>query len=133
MAELRRFSASETADVFRRWKAGYSCRDIGRQMGRKAASVWVLLVPYGGITPVPRRRAASTLTLTEREEISRGLARDVSIRQIAVGLGRAPSTVSREVRRHGGRARYRAADADCRAWQWRRRPKRCRFATHPAA
>ncbi len=85
----------------------------------------------GGIPPVPRQRAPQALTLPERETISRGLASDTSLRQIARTLGRAPSTVSREVRRHG-RRRYRAADADRQAWARGRRPKRCRLATHPA-
>ena len=86
----------------------------------------------GGIPPVPRQRAHQALTLSEREVISRGVARGVSLREISRDLGRAPSTVSREVRRHGGLRRYRAAAADRRAWARGRRPKRCRLATHPA-
>ncbi len=86
----------------------------------------------GGIPPVPRQRARQALTLSEREVISRGVARGLSLRQISRDLGRAPSTVSREVRRHGGPRRYRAADADRRAWARGRRPKRCRLAKHHA-
>ena len=77
------------------------------------------------------RAAASPHALAEREEISRGLANDCSLRRIASRLGRAPSTVSREVRRHGERTRYRAAAADGRAWDRAQRPKPCRLATDP--
>lgn len=122
------FSVSETERVFDLWKAGHSFRAIGRQVGRPGGSVWMLIKPYGGIAPAPRRRAMRTLSAAEREEVSRGLAEEVSIRQIAERLHRAPSTISREVRRHGGRGGYRAAAADERAWRWALRPKRCRLA-----
>jgi IS30 family transposase len=69
--------------------------------------------------------------MAEREEISRGMAAAESLRAIARRLGRAPSTISREIRRHGGRPQYRAAAADARAWQRAARPKRCRLATQP--
>jgi IS30 family transposase len=68
--------------------------------------------------------------LAEREEISRGIAADSSVREIAAVFGRAPSTVSREIERHGGRDKYRAADADCRAWDQAKRPKQCLLATN---
>jgi IS30 family transposase len=71
------------------------------------------------------------LVLDEREEISRGIAAGRSIRRIAASLGRSPSTVSREVARHGGRSSYRAIEADARAWELALRPKRCRLASHP--
>ena len=86
----------------------------------------------GGIPPPARQRSRLALTLPEREAISRGLASGTSVRQISRQLRRAPSTVSREVRRHGGRRRYRAATADAAAWARGRRPKRCRLATYPA-
>jgi IS30 family transposase len=70
------------------------------------------------------------LTLSEREEISRGLVARRSIRSIARKLCRSPSTVSREIGRNGGRARYRAARADAQAWARARRPKQCKLATH---
>ena len=94
--------------------------------------VHYIVAGAGGIPPVPRQRAPQALTLSEREVISRGVARGSSLRQISRDLGRAPSTVSREVRRHGGPRRYRAAAADRRAWARGRRPKRCRLATYPA-
>ena len=84
--------------------------------------------PHGEICPAPRRRSRLALTLVEREEISRGIARDESIRSMAETLGPSPSTVSREIARNGGYARYRAALADERAWASARRPKRCKLA-----
>jgi IS30 family transposase len=86
----------------------------------------------GGVPPPARFRSSLALIVTEREEISRGLATGVSFRQIAARLGRAPSTVSREVGRHGGRRCYRAATADATTWERGRRPKCCRLATHRA-
>ena len=77
-----------------------------------------------------RRRSPRTLTLAERENISRGIAGGLSIREIAKGLKRAVSTVSREVARHGGRPEYRATDADQQAWASALRPKRCLLALH---
>ncbi|MCU1612686.1 MAG: integrase [Frankiales bacterium] len=85
----------------------------------------------GGYVPRPRRRRPQALDLAEREEISRGLARGDSLRQIARALGRAPSTVSREIARNRGRRKYRAVDADDRAWR-RARPKACLLARDPA-
>ena len=81
--------------------------------------------------PAPRRRSARVLSLAEREEISRGLAEGLSLRRIGRRTGRAPSTISREIRRHGGRTRYRAIRADDRAWQQARRPKPCKLARSP--
>ena len=83
---------------------------------------------YGGFVPAIRRRALIALTLAEREDISRGIAAGRSVRQIAGQLGRSPSTVSREVVRHGGRPRYRATEAEFDAWESGRRPKRCLLA-----
>src|SRR3974390_621234 len=130
MSEAKQWCASERIEMWRRYKAGESMRSIGRALGRGGAAIWAQLVPFGGITPLRERsRSARVLSLAEREEISRGLAADASIRSIAKALGRAPSTVSREVRRHGGkyhpRDRYRARTADWRAWKWARRPKLC--------
>lgn len=90
-----------------------------------------VLASNGGITPAARRRAAGALRLEEREEISRGIAAGRSIRAIAARLGRATSTVSRELKRHGGQAAYHASEADASAWERALRPKRCRLASHP--
>lgn len=86
------------------------------------------MLPRGGIAPIARRRSRLALTFAEREDISRGIASDSSIREIARGLSRATSTVSREIVRHGGRPAYRAHDADGQAWLSALRPKRCRLA-----
>lgn len=102
--------------------------DIGRALSRHAASVHGVLSSNGGIVPATRRRSRLALTLAEREEISRGIAISRSLRQIAAGLGRAPSTVSREIACHGNRIAYRASDADAAAWNKARRPKPCRLA-----
>ena len=127
-----RLTAAQKAELWRRWREGESLNAIGRALGRIPKMVRYVVAGAGGIPPVPRQRARQALTLTEREVISRGVARGSSLRQISRDLGRAPSTVSREVRRHGGPRRYRAAAADRRAGARGRRPKRCRLATHRA-
>lgn len=124
-----RFTAPQKAELWERWKNGQCVADIARALGRRNKSgVYRILAHDGGIVPMPRRRAAGSLRLEEREEISRGIAAGGSIRQIARDLGRSPSTVSREVRRNGGSLAYRASQADGRAWDRARRPKSCRLA-----
>ena len=125
-----RLTLAEKAELWRRWRQGESLNAIGRALGRIAHVVRYEVARTGGIPPPVRHRARLALTLAEREVISRGLARGTSLRQISRQLRRAPSTVSREVRRHGGRRWYRAARADAAAWARGRRPKRCRLATH---
>ncbi len=126
-----RFSASERGELWERWRAGQCIADIARALERRNKSgVYRILAADGGITPRARQRAAAVLRLDEREEISRGIAAGDSIRRIARRLARAPSTVSRELKRHGGREAYRASEADGRAWERARRPKRCRLASH---
>ena len=98
-------SAMQKTEVWRRWKAGESLHEIGRALGKDHGSIHFLLSRHGGIVPAVRRRSERTLTLAEREEISRGIASGSSIREIARNLQRAASTVSREVARHGGRPR----------------------------
>ena len=133
MAQMGRpgLTASQKAEMWRRWKDGQSLTDIGLALGKHAASIHGVLLPKGGIAPAIRRRSRLALTLAEREEISRGIACDESIRQIAARIGRSPSTVSRELIRHRGRGTYRAADADSIAWDDARRPKPCRLAANP--
>jgi IS30 family transposase len=123
-------SATQRTDIWRRWKAGQSLHEIGCAHGRKHTSIHLLLSHHGGIVPAVRRRSARALTLTEREDISRGIASGSSIREIAAGLSRAASTVSREVARHGGRCEYRASEADSEAWDSALRPKLCLLAVH---
>ncbi|MBB5057398.1 DNA-binding CsgD family transcriptional regulator, partial [Granulicella aggregans] len=123
-------SAEQKSEIWRRWKAGESLHAIGRAFDKDHGSIQFLLSKHGGIAPAVRRRSQRTLTLAEREEISRGIASGSSIREIARGLERTASTVSREVARHGGRLMYRASEADQRAWRSALRPKPCRLAHH---
>jgi IS30 family transposase len=123
-----RLSTEQRIDMWRRWKAGESLHDIGRAFGKGHGSIRFLLAQRGGIVPAARRRSPRTLTLAEREDISRGIASGSSIREIAKGFERAASTVSREVARHGGRPRYRANQADRQAWESALRPKVCLLA-----
>src|SRR5271168_1922192 len=125
MAQRRRWklSAEQKSDLWKRWKAGESLHEIGRAVGKDHHVIHFLLARHGGIAPPVRRRPPLTLTLAEREDISRGIASGSSIRGIAQGLQRAVSTVSREVARHGGRPLYRASEADHQAWDSALRPK----------
>jgi hypothetical protein len=132
------YDATETGEAFRepttemwwRWKAGQSLHEIGRAFGKDHVSIQFMLSQHGGIVPATRRRSLLTLTLAEREDISRGIASGSSMREIAKGLQRAVSTVSREVARHGGRPGYRASEADHQAWESALRPKVCLLAIH---
>jgi IS30 family transposase len=126
------FTPKQKAELWERWKSGQCVADIARALERRNKSgVYRVLALNGGIAPAPRRRAPIALRLEEREEISRGIAAGQSIRRIAQGLGRSPSTVSREVRRNGGYGAYRASEADPRAWERSLRPKPCRLAAYP--
>ena len=121
------YTAAQKADIWARWQRGESLKSIGRLFDRPSSSVFNMLAPTGGIQPPPRQRSRLALTLAEREEISRGIARDLSLRTIAAQLGRAPSTISRELRRNGGHNNYRATQADQAAWGRACRPKRCKL------
>ncbi len=125
MAQIRRrgLSAEQKRELWLRWKAGQSLREIGRALEKQATSIRDVVSANGGFVPRTRTRRRSALTLFEREEISRGLAQGASRRAIASSLGRVPSTISREVARSGGPSRYRAAAADERAWVRARRPQ----------
>ncbi len=125
------FTATQKAELWERWKSGLSVAAISRALDRRnKTGVLRIVTLHGGIAPAPRRRALAALRFEEREEISRGIAAGQSIRQIAHGLARAPSTVSREIRRNGGSQRYRANRADRSAWERALRPKPCRLAHH---
>jgi len=121
-------SPERKAELWDRWKNGQSLSEIGSALGKHAASIFGVVVRSGGIAPATRRRSRLALTMSEREEISRGIAAGATIRQIAVAIQRSPSTVSREITRHGGAARYRAAEAESQAWDQARRPKLCLLA-----
>src|ERR1700745_1286858 len=102
------YSAALRSEIWDRWQAGEPMSSIGRRFDRDSSSVFSVLSPTGGIRPPDRRRGPRALSLSEREEISRGLGVGRSLRSIARQLGRSPSTISREVRRNGGSERYRA-------------------------
>jgi IS30 family transposase len=126
------FTEKQKAEIWDRWQRGESMSSIGRMFDRNSSSIYPLLARTGGIRPPERRRSRLALTLAEREEISRGLRAQLSLRTIARQLRRVPSTISREVRRNGGRAGYRAARSDQAAWDRTRRPKPCKLACRPA-
>jgi len=128
----RYITNSEMSLIWDRWEKGESINAIARDLGRYHSAVQGALARTGGIRPAPRRRSRLALSLSEREEISRGIVVGHSIRAIASQLGRAPSTVSREIRRNGGRQRYRANKADETAWQRVHRAKTCKLAANPA-
>jgi hypothetical protein len=114
--------------LWQMWASGKSLSEISRAVGHPPGSIFTIIKQTGGYVPKPRRRRAEHLTLAEREEISRGLARGESLRSIASRLGRSPSTISREVGRNKGPRKYRAVDADDRAWRRACRPKPCLLA-----
>lgn len=119
---------AQRVDMWRLWKAGHTQEDIADTLGRAQGAIWAHLSARGGVAPMIRRRALTALSMAEREEISRDLCAGESIRSIARRLGRAASTISREVRRHSGRYGYRANHADYEAWVWALRPKPCLLA-----
>ena len=127
----RYFTQAELAGVWDRWEKGDSLNAIARDLDRSHSTVQGALARSGGIRPAPKRRSRLALTVSEREEISRGIVAGLSIRAIAAQLRRAPSTVSREVNRNGGRRRYRANKADEAAWGRAERPKTCKLAQNP--
>ncbi len=126
----RRFTEAEATEVWERRQSGESLRSIGRRLGRSAGSIRAFVESSGGVRPRVRCRSVRQLSFTEREEISRGLAAGESLRCIAGRLGRAPSTVSRELARNGGRQKYRAHRADQTAWERARRPQASKLAVN---
>ncbi len=126
----RGFTAAERTELWDRWQRGESLKAIGRAFGKPSSSIYFQVAPHGGNRPAARRRSRLALTLSEREEISRGITAHQSTRSMA-RFGHSPSTVSREISRNGGYDRYRAALADEKAWVRARRPKRCKLANRP--
>ena len=122
------YSAQQKELMWQRWKQGDSLHDIARIFDRGHSSIQRILQETGGYRPRHRKRSHLSLTLDEREVISRGLAMQLSIRSIAIQIKRSPSTISREIKRNGGYADYRAATADKAAWQRALRPKPCKLA-----
>ena len=123
-------TSAQKTELWDRYRRGESLSAIGRALGKSSSSIYGQLAPYGGIRPAPRRRSRLALSLSEREDISRGIVAQQSIRSMATLLGRSASTVSREIGRNGGYDDYRAAPADEKAWDRARRPKRCKLASH---
>ncbi len=132
VARPLKLSPAEVDEVWTRWRSGQAVKVLAREMRVNPSTVRDLLHRTGGIRPAPKRRWEVRLSLAEREEISRGLAAGMSCRAIADLLGRAPSTISREVLANGGRGRYRAAVADREAWTRAARPKATKLASSPA-
>jgi len=121
-------SPAQKRELWQRWRAGQSFDEIGRALAKHHSSIRFVVRATGGFLPRTRSRRASALTPFEREEISRALAKGDALRAIATSLGRAPSTISREVAAAGGLTAYRAAAADERAWARARRPQPCLLA-----
>ena len=122
------FTQAQKTELWERWRRGEQMKSIGREFGKPSSSIFKHIRSTGGFTPVERRRSRLSLSLAEREEISRGLVAEHSIRAIARQLKRAASTISRKVARNGGVRRYRAAAAEKRAWKQALRPKPCKLA-----
>ena len=125
------YSDAQKAEIWDRWQNGESMHSIARSFDRFHTSVQSILTANGGFRPRPRTRSVRTLSLAERETISRGIASKLSMRAIAEQLGRSPSTVSREIQRNGGYAAYRAHQADEAAWDRACRPKSCKLVENP--
>lgn len=126
------YTAEQKALMWDRWQKGESLEQIAQLFDRHHPSIERILAETGGIRPPPRNRSRLALTLAEREEISRDVVLGNSIRSIAGSLGRAPSTISREIRRNGGLSHYRANLADEAAWEHARRPKICKLVENRA-
>jgi IS30 family transposase len=121
------YTESQRALMWESWRKGDSLQMIAQLFDRNHSSIQRILAESGGIEPARRRRSKLALTLSEREEISRQVFAGCSIRSVAARLGRAPSTISREIKRNGGRGGYRANLADQHAWDRARRPKPCKL------
>lgn len=122
------YTESQRALMWERWQAGDSLQQIAQLFDRYHSSIERILAESGGIRPPQRRRSRLALTLAEREEISRAVAAGQSIYSIATSLGRAPSTIYREIKRNGDQEGYRANQADQAAWDRAHRPKICKLA-----
>lgn len=125
-----RYTESQKAQMWDRWQRGDSLHKIAQLFDRRHTSVRGILAESGGIRPRRRQRSRLALSVEEREQISRSLVAGHSLRAIAASLGRAPSTVSREICRNLGRDSYRANQADQAAWNRALRPKACKLALH---
>ena len=121
------YTETDKALMWDRWQKGESLQTIAQLFNRNHSSIGGVLSRTGGIRPPERIRSECTLSMSEREEISRGVVAGHSVRLIAATLSRSPSTVSREINRNGGRLCYRANEADQVAWDRALRPKTCKL------
>ena len=126
------YTESQRALMWERWQKGESLQQIAQLFDRNHSSIQGILAESGGIRPAPRQRSRLALTLAEREDISRSVAAGQSIRSVARRLGRAPSTISREIMRNGGQECYRASQADQATWIRAHRPKSCKLVQNRA-
>lgn len=124
------FTPEQQEQIWQYWKQGESFSDIARIVGKPPGCIHPVIAYSGGIYPKPQKRSHKALTLIEREEISRACVAGKTIRQIALMLKRAPSTISREIKRNGGKIAYRAHQAENKAWQNAKRPKLCYLSTN---
>jgi len=121
------YTETQKALMWDRWQKGESLQQIAQLFDRNHPSIQRILAETGGIRPAQRHRSRLSLTLAEREVISRAMVAGQSIRSIATSLGRAPSTISREIKRNGDQECYRASQADQAAWDRTLRPKTCKL------
>ena len=121
------YSEKQKSQMWDRWEKGESLHAIASLFDRHHPSIARILSLTGGIRPLKRIRSSIALTFSEREDISRGIATNLSIRAMAAQLRRSPSTVSREINRNGGYYNYRATHAEQAAWDRALRPKRCKL------
>ena len=127
----KHLTEAERSDILRRVGAGERVAAIAESIGRPRLLVYRVLKRTGGLVPRPRTRSPLRLSAAEREEISRGLERGEACRVIARRLHRAPSTISREVRRCGGTTGYRAWAADLQALRLACRPQKSKLSRSP--
>ena len=124
----RWYTSVEKSEMWDRWQQGESLNAIARAFETSHSAITKNFARFGGFRPPDRQRSRLALTLSQREEISRGIVSGLSLRSIARQLERAPSTISREINRNGGLKRYRANHADEAAWDRAHRPKPCKLA-----
>lgn len=128
--QRKHYTDDDKALMWDRWQKGETLGSIARLFGRYHSSIGRIISESGGIRPAPRKRSLRCLSLSEREDISRGIAQGQSIRIIATSLDRAASTISREINRNGGLNQYRASQADKATWDRAHRPKVCKLVEH---